>query len=156
MSDSEKGKSTRPAGEWCDNRNKTNSINPLIFNHFILFDLLKYPHKYPQMSVCHTVLFLVAFKSIRYQPWYLKSFLWHPRLLLGQIHVHTFIRPPKISSGALKCLLLSCSTKSLLHHLVYLGTKGISPAKNERIALSIISRVSTGSSTMICKPMPLR
>lgn len=54
--------------KWCDNRNKTNSTKTLIFNNFILFDLLAYPHKYPQMSVCNTVLFLVAFKSIRYQP----------------------------------------------------------------------------------------
>ena len=41
--------------------------------------------------------------------------------------------------GALERLLLSCYTKSLLHHLAYLGTRGISPAQNERFALSIIS-----------------
>lgn len=34
-----------------DNRNQTNSVKTLIFNQFILFDLLAYPYKYPQILV---------------------------------------------------------------------------------------------------------
>lgn len=51
---------------------------------------------------------------------------------------------------------LLCEEFSSFYCLFRGARLGISPARYERIALSTISRVSTGSSTIICKPIPQR
>lgn len=141
---------------WCDNRNKTNSIKTFIFNHFILFDLLAYPHKYPQMSVCHTVVFFSGVQKYQVSAMISEIIPMASKATTGSnscSHVHS---AAKDFIGCIKVFIAELLYKEFASSSCLLRDRGISPAKNERIALSIISRVSTGSSTMICKPMPLR